>query len=77
MNTLTRNTKKAMRKAKEIATMRDEPVWLHITTMGSYFIDSIPEWWTPAEIVRRQLTREIVKPDKRFKVKTHKQLGLQ
>ena len=62
MNTLTKNPTKAMKMAKDIANMRSTHVWLHTTTMNTYFIDYVPEWWEEKAIDARRKAGEIVKP---------------
>ena len=62
MNTLTKNPTKAMKMAQEIANMRNTHVWLHTTTMQTYFIDHVPYWWSEKDINDRRKSGEIVKP---------------
>jgi hypothetical protein len=62
MNTLTKNPTKARKMAQEIADMRGTHVWLHTTSMQTYFIDYVPEWWTDRDINARRKAGEIIKP---------------
>lgn len=63
MNTLTRNTRIAKRKAKDIAKLRNAPVWLHFASTLTYYIDYIPDWWTPKQLADRKAAGEVIEPE--------------
>ena len=63
MNTGTNNIRKATAKAKDVATIRQSPVWLHITTTRTFYIDYIPEWWSEADLKARREAGEIIDPE--------------
>ena len=63
MNTLTKNTAKAKAKAKDIANIRGQPVWLHFATTLTFWIDYVPDWWSQKDFDTRKMNGEIVLPD--------------
>jgi hypothetical protein len=64
MNTLTKNPRKAKAKALELANMRQEPVWMHLSSTLTYWVDYVPGWWTEREVRERTKAGEIVAPGK-------------